>query len=47
MSPRYGPCVALKTAVFLFEEECFFAAICGAVLGVIALGSLLGAGGAH
>jgi hypothetical protein len=38
MSPQYGPCVALKTAVFLFEGGCFFAAISGAVLGIIALG---------
>ncbi len=39
--------VALTTAVFLFERDYLFAAISGAVLGIIALGFLLGTGGAH
>jgi len=39
--------VALTTAVFLFEGDYFFAAISGAVLGIIALGFLLGTGGVH
>ena len=34
--------VALTTAVFLFEKDYLFAAISGAVLGIIALGFLLG-----
>jgi uncharacterized membrane protein len=39
--------VALTTAIFLFERDYLFAAISGAVLGIIALGFLLGTGGAH
>ena len=39
--------VALTTAVFLFERDYLFAAISGAVLGIIALGFLLGTGVAH
>ena len=39
--------VALTTAVFLFERDYLFAAISGAVLAIIALGFLLGTGGAH
>ena len=35
-------CVALMTGVFLFEKDYRFAAISCAVLGIIALGFLLG-----
>jgi uncharacterized membrane protein len=38
---------AVTTVVFLFEGDHHFAAISGAVLGIIALGFLLGTGGAH
>jgi uncharacterized membrane protein len=39
--------VALTTAVFLVERDYLFAAISGAVLVIITLGFLLGAGGVH